>query len=116
MPKILEKLMKLEIKKSPFSNDIDAEAKVHWLKPELVIEVKFSTFTTIGKIRKPAVFLGFRSDKNPLDVTDQVNSQPSTIKKQAKPKNIQTSEDSNRPVIESKKLRVKTSLMLRGMM
>lgn len=31
-------------------------------------DFKFATFTASGKIRKPAVFKGFRDDKNPKDV------------------------------------------------
>ncbi len=107
--KILARLKKLEIKKSPFVNEVDAETKVHWVKPELVIDVKFATFTRSGKIRKPAVFLGFRTDKKPLEVTrdlyrlngidnQEVNNVP---KKRTVSK---TSEGSNWPILVKQKI------------
>jgi bifunctional non-homologous end joining protein LigD len=41
--------------------------RCHWLKPELVCQVKFSEWTRDGKLRQP-VFLGLRDDKEPKDV------------------------------------------------
>lgn len=41
-------------------------AGVHWVKPELVAEVKFSEWTPAGHLRAP-VFLGLRADKLPRD-------------------------------------------------
>lgn len=74
MPGILEMLKKLEIEKSPFSNKIlDTKgAKIHYVKPQLVANFEFATWTKSGRIRKPATFLGFRSDKNPKDVVREV--------------------------------------------
>ncbi len=63
MPGILAKMKKLEIKKSPFTNHVDYKGIVHWVKPQLVANFKFATFTKSGRIRKPAIFLGFREDK-----------------------------------------------------
>ena len=107
--KILARLKKLEIKKSPFVNEVDAETKVHWIKPELVIDVKFATFTRSGRIRKPAVFLGFRADKKPAEVTrDSYALNGNESKKvqdtPAKKKTLQTAEDSNWPVLEKQKI------------
>ncbi len=39
---------------------------VHWVKPELVAEVKFLEWTNDNKLRAP-VFLGLRIDKNPRE-------------------------------------------------
>jgi bifunctional non-homologous end joining protein LigD len=114
MPKILERLKKLEVKKSPFVDDVDAATKVHWLKPELVIDVKFSTFTRIGKIRKPAVFLGFRTDKKPPEVTSEPSSQPAPVRKESKTRKIITSEDSNWPVIEKQKITSEDRVEIEG--
>ncbi|HLY04037.1 MAG TPA: non-homologous end-joining DNA ligase [Candidatus Cybelea sp.] len=59
---LYERLRKLERKTSPFKNAVDANAPVHWAKPELVAEVRFSEWTRDGYLRQPA-FLGLRSDK-----------------------------------------------------
>jgi bifunctional non-homologous end joining protein LigD len=41
--------------------------RCHWVKPELVCQVKFSEWTRDGKLRQP-VFLGLREDKAPKEV------------------------------------------------
>jgi bifunctional non-homologous end joining protein LigD len=41
--------------------------RCHWLKPNLVCQVKFSEWTRDGKLRQP-VFLGFRDDKAAKEV------------------------------------------------
>jgi len=41
--------------------------KAHWVKPELVVEVKYTEFTPDGRLRHP-VYLGLRDDKNPATV------------------------------------------------
>jgi len=68
MRRILERLQKLETKNSPFVNNVDIRHRIHWAKPTLVAEFRYDTFTAGGKIRKPAIFLGFREDKNPKEV------------------------------------------------
>ncbi|MBE8970160.1 DNA ligase D [Nostocales cyanobacterium LEGE 12452] len=74
MPAILKQLKELEVSESPFTNPVlDAKgAKLHWVKPELVANFEFATWTKSGRIRKPATFLGFRSDKNPTQVVREV--------------------------------------------
>lgn len=74
MPSILAKLKKLEVGQSPFSNKIlDTKgAKIHYVKPVLVANFEFATWTKSGRIRKPATFLGFRNDKNPKDVVREI--------------------------------------------
>jgi bifunctional non-homologous end joining protein LigD len=65
-------LKDLETNRSPFQGKVDAR-KVHWVKPKLVAEVKFSEWThETGeggmKLRAP-VFLGLREDKEPKECT-----------------------------------------------
>ncbi len=65
-------LKKRETKASPFSGLVDAQ-KVHWVKPELVAEIRFTEWTHETpeggvKLRAP-VFMGLRDDKNPQDCT-----------------------------------------------
>jgi len=71
---ILKKLKALEIKESPFINKVlDTKGAVtHWVKPELVANFEFATWTKSGRIRKPATFLGFRLDKDPLQVVREI--------------------------------------------
>jgi bifunctional non-homologous end joining protein LigD len=69
MPGIKQKLLSLETTKSPFVNKVDTDGEPHWVKPVLVANFKFATYTKSGRIRKPATFLGFRHDKLPKDVT-----------------------------------------------
>ncbi|NVM66665.1 ATP-dependent DNA ligase [Mucilaginibacter sp. SG538B] len=51
---------KLQVPKSPFINKVlDTKgAKIHYVKPELVANFEFATWTKTGRIRKPATFLG----------------------------------------------------------
>ena len=66
-----EELEKRETDKNPFYGKVEALRRVHWVKPELVAEVKFSEWTheTEGgglKMRAP-VYLGTRQDKKPRE-------------------------------------------------
>ncbi|WP_111635244.1 ATP dependent DNA ligase [Pedobacter cryoconitis] len=68
------KLKALETDKSPFVNQVlDTKgALTHWVKPQLVANFEFATWTKSGRIRKPATFLGFRYDKKPKDVVREI--------------------------------------------
>jgi bifunctional non-homologous end joining protein LigD len=74
MPGILKQLKKLETPDSPFANKVlDTKGAVtHWTKPQLVANFEFATWTKSGRIRKPATFLGFRSDKKPTQVVREI--------------------------------------------
>jgi bifunctional non-homologous end joining protein LigD len=69
----LWKLLKQrETRRSPFYGEVEAR-QVHWVKPELVAEIKFSEWThetAAGglKLRAP-VYLGLRDDKRPEECT-----------------------------------------------
>lgn len=54
-------------KTSPFDNDVPGKPPPTWVKPELVVEVKFAEWTHDGHLRAP-VFLRLRDDKPPADV------------------------------------------------
>lgn len=81
MPAILKKLEQLETKASPFVNPVlDTKgAKIHYVKPKLVANFSFATWTTSGRIRKPATFLGFRNDKNPKQVVREIAAEPDKV-------------------------------------
>ncbi|HEY2349331.1 MAG TPA: non-homologous end-joining DNA ligase [Puia sp.] len=74
MPGILKQLKSIEIDKSPFQNKVlDTKgARTHYVKPQLVANFEFATWTKSGRIRKPATFLGFRKDKKPKDVVREI--------------------------------------------
>lgn len=72
-------LRNLDTNRSPFHGKVDARI-VHWVKPELVAEVKFLEWThETGeggtKLRAP-VFLGLRADKEPKECTFAGQSTP----------------------------------------
>lgn len=96
MPGILKKLKSLEVAESPFVNKVDYDGVVHWVKPILVANIKYATFTKAGKIRKPAIFLGFREDKPAEQVLREVAK--AHISNQ---KTLTASSDSNWPIVEA---------------
>lgn len=55
--------------RSRFGQTMNAAAmkSVHWLRPELVCQVRFSEWTSDGRLRHP-VFVGLRKDKSARDV------------------------------------------------
>ncbi len=86
---IYKRLSKDEIEECPFVNekDIEIKTKAHWCKPIHVGNFKFSTWTKSGMIRKPAIFLGFREDKDPKDVAREVPADISTTENSTDMKN-----------------------------
>lgn len=69
---IFKLLEKRASSKSPFSGPVEAQ-HAHWVKPELVAEIKFTEWTHETaeggmKLRAP-VFLSLREDKNPEECT-----------------------------------------------
>jgi bifunctional non-homologous end joining protein LigD len=111
MAAILGQLLKLETAKSPFSNKVlDTKgAKLHWVRPELVANFEFATWTKSGRIRKPATFLGFRGDKQANQVVREVplsDQEEQVILHQPKKKVLaELSAESNWPKITDKKIR-----------
>ncbi|MGB9073775.1 MAG: non-homologous end-joining DNA ligase [Terriglobales bacterium] len=69
LQEIFDRLRPLETKKNPFFGEVAALRKVHFVRPELVAEIKFSEWTHETaeggmKLRAP-VFMGLRPDKSP---------------------------------------------------
>lgn len=68
---LLVRLQKIETQKPLEVENIfrgDLPASMHWVKPQLVCEIKYLEFTEAGKIRAP-VFMRLRHDKNPEEIT-----------------------------------------------
>lgn len=62
-----KRLKPLERKTSPFEETPKTNEAAHWVKPEVVVEVKFSEWTADRRLRQP-IFIGVRDDKNAKDV------------------------------------------------
>jgi bifunctional non-homologous end joining protein LigD len=64
----LWKILKpLEIASSPFPERIRTNEPAHWVKPELVAQIRFTEWTADNKLRHP-VYLGLRDDKSAREV------------------------------------------------
>jgi ATP-dependent DNA ligase len=61
------RLAQLEIDHSPFVPEGLPRRHVHWVKPKLVAEIRFTEWTKDGKLRHPR-FRGLRDDKRPTEV------------------------------------------------
>jgi bifunctional non-homologous end joining protein LigD len=62
-----EKMKKVQQSKSPFEDTEIKEEHVHWLKPELVGQFRYTEWTSDHKLRHPS-FLGLRQDKKARDI------------------------------------------------
>jgi bifunctional non-homologous end joining protein LigD len=67
----LERVWKLlkarETARSPFAEAVKTNEPAHWVRPDLVAQVRFTEWTAEAKLRHP-VYLGLRDDKRPKDV------------------------------------------------
>lgn len=74
------KLRDLETEESPFDGPIPGASRaVHWVRPELVIEVEFTERTRDGRLRHPA-FRGLREDRDPEEIRMPTNGKDSKDK------------------------------------
>ena len=61
---------------SPFSSRIKTNEPAHWVRPDLVAQVRFTEWTSDDKLRHP-VYLGLRDDKRAADVVrEEPRSEP----------------------------------------
>jgi bifunctional non-homologous end joining protein LigD len=67
LAKVMKLLTPLEIKQCPFKNCPKTNERPHWVRPELVAQIKFTEWTADAKLRHP-VYLGLRDDKRPREV------------------------------------------------
>jgi bifunctional non-homologous end joining protein LigD len=65
--RLRERLERLRVSKSPFRRPPRGASEARWVKPELVVEVKFTEWTKDGRLRHPS-FKGLREDKAAADV------------------------------------------------
>jgi bifunctional non-homologous end joining protein LigD len=67
LAEMYRRLAPLEQSRSPFEETPKTNERAHWVKPEVVVEVKFSEWTSDGKLRQP-IYLGTRDDKKASEV------------------------------------------------
>jgi bifunctional non-homologous end joining protein LigD len=78
LEEMYRRLKPLERKTSPFEETPKTNEKAHWVKPEIVVEVKFNEWTAERRLRQP-IFLGVRDDKDPKEV----NLEPASVQKKS---------------------------------
>jgi bifunctional non-homologous end joining protein LigD len=71
------RLKPLERKTSPFNEEPDTNEVAHWVKPEVVVEVRFNEWTADGHLRQP-IYLGTRDDKDAKDIRRERESMQSS--------------------------------------
>ncbi|HET7306393.1 MAG TPA: DNA ligase D [Gammaproteobacteria bacterium] len=71
-------LKKLEIAKRPFKAAVPDSSGVHWVRPDLVVDVTFTERTRDGRLRHPS-FRGLREDRN----ADEIRLHPKSAAKPA---------------------------------
>jgi bifunctional non-homologous end joining protein LigD len=67
LAKLAKRMRELETTSCPFRVRPPANERPHWVRPELVVDVKFSEWTRDGRLRAP-VYLGLRDDVRPAEV------------------------------------------------
>ena len=67
LARVMKRLKPLEATDPPFTPKPKTNERPHWVRPELVAQIKFTEWTADGKLRHP-VYLGLRDDKRPTDV------------------------------------------------
>ena len=67
LSEMYRRLKPLERKTSPFADTPRTNETAHWVRPEVIVEVKFNEWTDEGKLRQP-IFVGVRDDKDPKSV------------------------------------------------
>src|SRR6266480_2200730 len=78
LEEMYRRLKPLEIKSSPFVETPKTNQKAHWVRPEVVVEVKFSEWTADRRLRQP-IFLGVRDDKD----AKEVGLEPTSVQKKS---------------------------------
>ncbi|HEY6158078.1 MAG TPA: DNA ligase D [Gemmatimonadales bacterium] len=79
-----DQLLARETPRPPFEGPVPAEQESHWVKPELVAEVRYKEVTGDGLLRQP-VFLRFRDDKKPAECVIERRGEWSVVDAGARP-------------------------------
>jgi bifunctional non-homologous end joining protein LigD len=66
-------LARHEIRECPFADRFRTAERPHWVRPELVAQIRFTEWTSDGLLRQP-VYLGMRTDKRAKDVRRELST------------------------------------------
>ncbi|MBS1820065.1 MAG: DNA ligase D [Acidobacteria bacterium] len=67
LARVMARLAPLATRDCPFIRKPKSNERPHWVRPELVAQIKFTEWTADNHLRHP-VYLGLRDDKRPTDV------------------------------------------------
>ena len=84
LARVFKLLKPLATKESPFAQKIKSNEIPHWVRPELVAQVRFTEWTDDRKLRHP-VYLGLRDDKKPSAVVMETPASPKRQKSEGGP-------------------------------
>jgi bifunctional non-homologous end joining protein LigD len=73
LAELFARLKPLEQRESPFITRPKTNEPAHWVRPEIVAEIRFNEWTAGGHLRQP-VFLGIRDDKPAREVVREPQS------------------------------------------
>ena len=73
LARVMAKMKPLEVRESALSVAPKSRERLHWVRPELVAQVKFTEWTADHHLRHP-VYLGLRDDKRARDVVHEVGT------------------------------------------
>lgn len=65
--RLVARLVEASRASSPFADDVPGNDEIHWVDPDVVVEVAFGEWTATGHLRHP-VYRGLRDDKAAADV------------------------------------------------
>jgi bifunctional non-homologous end joining protein LigD len=82
LPALKARLEKLQTKTCPFAEKPELHSPTTWVKPELVAEVKFQSWTEDGRLRAP-VFLRLRDDVDAKSVRRAEQTPAAKVSKRA---------------------------------
>ena len=88
LARVMNLLEPRETKASPFCERFKTNEPAHWVRPELVAQIKFTEWTADGKLRHP-VYLGLRDDKKPEDVRREEIPRVRTARTELRTKNLE---------------------------
>jgi bifunctional non-homologous end joining protein LigD len=75
LSRVSKLLKERETDTSAFADRIKTNERAHWVRPDLVAQVRFTEWTADGKLRHP-VYLGLRDDKRASSVTREEPVRP----------------------------------------